>query len=82
MFNNPAKDDNVANLKNSAHDMSVDLHEVANKAGRKVRAMATSASDEFTHVSNQVTGEIRSNPIRSSAIALGVGMLLGALMRR
>jgi hypothetical protein len=44
--------------------------------------MYNSASDEISHASGAVTGEIRSNPIRSSAIALGLGVVIGALLRR
>jgi ElaB/YqjD/DUF883 family membrane-anchored ribosome-binding protein len=33
-------------------------------------------------VADRVTGEIRTNPVRSSMVALGAGLLLGLLMRR
>lgn len=82
MFPSTAKDDTVSNLKNSAHEVSTELHNAANQAGRKVRSMYNTASDEISHASEKVTGEIRSNPVRSSMIALGVGVLLGALIRR
>lgn len=40
-----------------------------------------SASHEISHASSAVTNEIRSNPVRSSAIALGAGVLLGMIFR-
>lgn len=82
MLNSPTKDDAVTNLKNAAHDAGTELHHAANQAGRKVRSMIHSASDEISHVSESVTSEIRANPVRSSLIALGAGVLLGVLLRR
>lgn len=69
-------------LTNASDEASNDFSDVANKAGRKVRGFVSSASDEFTNASEKVTGEIRNNPLRSSAIALGLGFVLGALFRR
>ena len=77
-----SKDDGVANLKDSVHDINGELHNAANQAGRKVRSLYNSASDEIANASDTVTNEIRSNPVRSSMIAMGVGVLLGALLRR
>lgn len=54
----------------------------AQEAGKKVRGFIDSASDEVTQATDKVTGEIRSNPIRSSVIALGVGFIIATLMRR
>jgi ElaB/YqjD/DUF883 family membrane-anchored ribosome-binding protein len=77
-----SKEDGITNLKDSVHDINGELHNAANQAGRKVRSLYNSASDEITHASDTVTSEIRSNPVRSSLIAMGVGVLLGALLRR
>ncbi len=82
MFPSKAKDDTAKNLKNSAHEMKEELQSAANQAGRKVRKAFNSASDEISYASDKVTGEIRANPVRSSVIALGVGVVLGALLRR
>ena len=68
--------------RNSSDDVVSDLSAYANKAGRKVRNLISTASDEFSHATEVVTGEIRSNPVRSSLIALGAGFVLGALLRR
>jgi ElaB/YqjD/DUF883 family membrane-anchored ribosome-binding protein len=46
----------------------------------KVQKLFSSAGHEISNVSGKVTTEIRDNPMRSSAIALGVGVLLGALL--
>jgi ElaB/YqjD/DUF883 family membrane-anchored ribosome-binding protein len=82
MFPSTAKNDTVNDLKNTASDMQDGLNKAANQAGRKVRDMYDAASDELSTVSDKVTSEIRSNPVRSSMIALGVGALIGALLRR
>jgi ElaB/YqjD/DUF883 family membrane-anchored ribosome-binding protein len=85
MFSTATKED-ATNLKNAsqntAQDIKGDLHTAANQAGRKVRNLFNSASDEISQASDTVTTEIRSNPVRSSMIALGIGVLLGALIRR
>jgi ElaB/YqjD/DUF883 family membrane-anchored ribosome-binding protein len=87
------KDDNISNLKNSAQnfrsaagdvvgDPKVDLREAAGKAGRRVRDLVHSAGDELSHAKETVTTQIRTNPVQSSMIALGVGIVLGVLLRR
>ncbi len=82
MFEKNQKAENVSVFKTGDHTYTDGLHEAAHKAGESVRGMYNSASDELTHVSDRMKAEIRSNPIRSSAIALGVGALLGMLIRR
>jgi len=77
-----AKDGTVSNLKDGSCAVTNDLHNAANNAGRKVRSMFNTASDDISHASHQVTSEIRSNPVRSTVVALGIGALLGALLRR
>lgn len=82
MFNSPDKDSNTIHLKDAACEMGDNLHDAAHSAGRKVRGMLNSASDEISYASEYVGTEIRSNPVRSSVIALGAGVLLGVLLRR
>lgn len=82
MFNSPAKESNTINLKDGTCEMGESLHDAAHNAGVKVRGMIHSASDELSHARDYVGTEIRTNPVRSSVIALGVGVLLGALLRR
>jgi len=78
MFSTATKD----SAQNTAQDIKGDLNNAANEAGRKVRNLYNSASDEISHASDKVTAEIRTNPMRSSMIALGIGVVLGALLRR
>lgn len=82
MFSPTLKNESESNVKNSVNDKIEGLQEAANSAGRKVRSAFNAASDEMSHVSDKVTAEIRTNPVQSSVIALGVGMLLGMLIRR
>lgn len=87
------KDDTVSNLKNTAHnfrnaaddaanDAKRNLNEVANQAGRKVRAFLHTTEDELVHARDAVTTQIRSKPVQSSMIALGAGVILGILLNR
>ena len=82
MLNSPTKESNTINLKDGTCEMGESLHDAAHNAGVKVRGMLHSASDELSHARDYVGTEIRTNPVRSSVIALGVGVLLGALLRR
>jgi ElaB/YqjD/DUF883 family membrane-anchored ribosome-binding protein len=82
MFNSPANDSNTINLKDASCEMGESLSDAAHNAGRKVRGMLNTASDDISQASEYVGAEIRTNPLRSSMISLGVGVLLGALLRR
>lgn len=93
MFPTQSKEDAVHNLKSAANtvrnearetagELRDELRDTANRAGRKVRGFIDSASDELSHASDTVTTQIRSNPVQSSLIALGIGYVLGALFRR
>ncbi len=82
MFNSPAKDTSTINLKDASAEMGENLNDAAHNAGRKVRGMLHTASDELSHARDYMGAEIRSNPVRSSMIALGACVLLGALFRR
>jgi ElaB/YqjD/DUF883 family membrane-anchored ribosome-binding protein len=82
MFNSPTKETNTINLKDASAEMGESLHDAAHNAGRKVRSMIHTASGELSHARDYVSTEIRTNPVRSSVVALGVGVLLGALLRR
>lgn len=86
-----SKEDNITNLKNSQNLRDVAdatneaknaLVDAANKAGKKVRSIVNNASDELVHARDTVTTQIRTNPVQSSLIALGVGVVLGALFRK
>jgi len=84
-----AKDDTISNLKNgtpafreSTDDTKESLRNTANKAGHKVRELLYSTGDEISHAKETVTTQIRTNPLQSSLIALGVGYIFGTLFRR
>jgi len=69
-------------VRDGVEDATNNFYNYANQAGRKVRGLIDSASNEFSHVSEKVTGEVRSNPVRSSLIALGAGYIIASLFRR
>jgi hypothetical protein len=72
----------AADFKNSSNERDETFQDAAHTAGSKVRSMLHCASDEISHAKEYVTDEIRSNPVRSGVIVLGLGLLLGALFRR
>lgn len=78
MFTNATKEKTVSNLNKTNED----LHNAANHAGQAVRDMVDTAGNEATHMGERIKAEIRLNPIRSGAIALGVGAFIGLLLRR
>lgn len=82
MFNSPMKDNHMIGSKDGTIEIGETLHDAAHNAGRKARGMLNSAKDELTHARDYMGAEIRSNPVRSSMIALGVGLLLGTVFRR
>ena len=69
-------------IKNLKKDAQSDLQRAANEAGRKVRSIYENANGELSNVGDRVSAEIKDNPVRASLIALGVGVVLGALLRR
>lgn len=86
------KDENLSSPKNASatlrnvgetlENSKDSLREAAGKAGRKVRSFIHTAGDDLTHATDTVTTQIRSKPVQSSMIALGLGVVLGALLRR
>lgn len=70
-----------SNLLHAAHEMQDNLNVAASNAGRKVRSMFNSANDEIKNASDTVASEIRANPVLSSAIALGAGLIIGLILR-
>ena len=66
----------------TADHLTDDINDFANKAGRKVRSYYNSASNEITNDYDMVASRIRSNPVQASLVALGAGVILGALLRR
>lgn len=78
MFTNISKEKTLSNLNKTNED----LHSAANHAGQAVRGMIDTAGGEAAHMSDWIKAEIRTNPLRSGAIALGVGAFIGLLLRR
>jgi ElaB/YqjD/DUF883 family membrane-anchored ribosome-binding protein len=81
MFNKTI-DDTVSNVTHSTEMLKDDVQKAATSAGKKLRANLNTYSEEITDATEKVGSEIRDNPIRSSAIALGLGILIGAILKR
>ncbi len=69
-------------LENEGRDFLNDVNDYASEAGQKVRGAFDKTVAGTSRFSHRVEDEIKSNPIRSSAIALGAGFILGALLTR
>ena len=73
-------------MKNDISDtvdaLNGDLHKMAHQAGGHLREYADSAETNVKETADSVAKQIRANPIKSSLIALGAGVVLGALFRR
>ena len=84
MFSSTTKDDTVRNLRGNRSNAAseTDLRDVANNAGRKMSGFINSASGEVSHATETVTTQIRTKPLQSAMIAIGIGFVLGALLRR
>ena len=54
----------------------------AKEAGQKVREIFDHATHDARDAAAATEKQIRSNPLAASAIAAGIGFLLGALLRR
>ena len=69
-------------VRDAAGNVIDDLAVHANQAGKKLRDLVDNASGQMSEAGKKVSDEIQNNPVRSSAIALGIGFVLGALFRR
>ncbi len=83
------KDEAISGLRGSSaprdrssNETKDDLCDTANKMGHKVREFVESANDEINRATKTVTAHINDKPVQSSLIALGIGYILGSLMRR
>ncbi|MDC7676701.1 hypothetical protein [Asticcacaulis machinosus] len=72
----------IKTVEREAKHVLDDVSHYASDAGQKVRHLYDQAVDEVSHVSHNVESEIKSNPVRASMVALGVGFILGALLTR
>lgn len=72
----------VHQLEEKCCDKAGDMREAAHNAGQKVREIYDTATHQGRDALAATQKQIRSNPITASAIAAGVGFLLGVLFRR
>lgn len=59
-----------------------DLCQSAEEAGRKVRKLIDNTTEQARDVMAGASKQVRSNPLQATAIAAGIGFLIGALLRR
>lgn len=69
-------------LKKAAKCDNTECCDVAEKAGRRVRELVNAADKDIHEVADKAAAEIREKPLQSGALAVGVGLLLGLLLRR
>ena len=74
--------DAARDVNDRGHDILNDVSGYANEAGQKVRGLFDRTLDNSKSATHKIETEIKSNPVRSSAIALGAGFILGALLTR
>ena len=65
-----------------AENVREELREAAHSAGQKAREIYDTATNEGRDAVAITEKQIRQHPLTASAIAAGVGFLLGALFRR
>ncbi len=68
-------------LKEECECVEEQCCKAANDAGRKIRRLVDVGSQDVKEQMDRVEDEIRRHPVQSSAIALGLGMLIGLLFR-
>jgi ElaB/YqjD/DUF883 family membrane-anchored ribosome-binding protein len=73
-----AADDIRGDLSSAAHHLGEQLREFAESAGEGI----AHAKDSVVDAGDAVATKIRKNPMPSALIALGVGVVVGALLRR
>lgn len=71
-----------ANLADKGKDILNNVSDYASEAGQKVRGFFDHTLNTTGSVTRNVEAEIKNNPVRSAAIALGAGFILGALLTR
>ncbi|MDV6332249.1 hypothetical protein [Asticcacaulis sp. 201] len=74
--------DAIDDVKDRGEDVLNNVSGYANEAGQKVRGLFDRTADTTSQYTRKIESEIKTNPIRSSAIALGAGFILGALLTR
>jgi len=69
-------------VRQAAGTFKNDIEDVAREAGAQARACAGSVEKNVKDTLGSVTNKINDNPVQSSVIALGVGVLLGLVFFR
>jgi len=71
-----------ADTREAASAMKDDLEDAARRTGRHARDIVDSAGHSLSGAGEVLTVKIRDNPVQSSLIALGVGIVLGILFKK
>ena len=71
-----------SDIGNTVDALNDDLHKMAHQAGGQLREYAVSTEKDVKKTVDSVAQQISANPIKSSLIALGAGVVLGSLFRR
>ena len=66
----------------AAHAVKDNLEGAARRSGQYVREIADSAGQGLSEAGQTVTHKIRDNPVQSSIVALGVGVVIGMIFNR
>ncbi len=69
-------------VEDAAEDVGHSVRDVAHRAGQEARRVYQTAKDEFSHATDAVSEQIRERPVQSTLLALGIGVVLGALLNR
>ncbi len=77
-----AIDDTVSEVKDDLNDAANSANKAVGSVRKLVNNAVDAANDEIEYVKDTVTTKIRSNPVQSSVIALGVGFIIGTLVSR
>jgi len=72
----------TAGVSEHAEGQLADLHDRLESARERISTLYADARTKVTAGAKQADTTIRSHPYESLAIALGVGVLLGAVLRR
>ncbi len=67
--------------RDAANSVADDARTVANRAGQQARRVFFTAKDELSSAADNVTGQIRQNPLQATLVALGAGLVVGLLLR-
>jgi ElaB/YqjD/DUF883 family membrane-anchored ribosome-binding protein len=72
----------TANKNEACECLEQECCNIANDVGRKLRAVVDTGTHDIKEQAEKVEKEIRQHPVQSSAIALGLGVILGLFLHR